>query len=1096
MPRLVWKAVLAAAVVTLVTVAGGAVAKGAGGSHAVRFAKIDPALYASDGAAGKFTPASLSNKQVTAVVQLGGAPVAVRDADAKKQGAKLTGAQKNAIRQQLTAQQDALHGRLANAGARIVGQMQDAYNGVQVTIAQKNLAKLASLPNVVGVHAVAKFKPANINGVPFVGAPAAWQNFSATGTGVKVASLDTGIDYTHADFGGPGTAAAWDYAFAHSTVDPATDSTLAAEFGPSAARVKGGTDFVGDDYNADDPDNSVPQPDKNPLDCNGHGSHTAGTMAGSGVTSGGATYGGPYNGSTSTNPSDWKVFPGVAPRADIYAYRVFGCAGSSSIVDLAIDQAVADGMNVISMSLGSDFGGADDPTSVAAQNAVNDGVSVVASAGNAGGNGYMVGSPSTANGVLSVAAMDGTTATFPGAHLVLGQGGGGPIDAINANGATVPTATYTLRVVPGTGQQVSTPTGSGIDGDPISVGCTVADVEAPNGGHPWPAGTVLVVERGICARVHKAVVAFQAGAAAVIMVNNSAGFPPVEGEITSDPDDPDFHGTVTIPFLGVPGSSTPSTSTNGQALLAGNGGSITLSPTNVQNSGYKTTTSFSSGGPRNPDSAPKPDVIAPGLSVISAGVGTGTGGATISGTSMACPMTAGIAALVKQVHPAWNGLQIKAAIMNTADRSLNTGYNVRRAGAGVVQAQKAVNSSVLATTADQLDSIAFGYVPGSGDYPDHKAITLTNNGATDATYDLSVVTNGDQRGAVVGVSPSSVTVPHGGSMTVQVNLSISESAFAALPSVDTFVIGPGGVLTVRGDIVATPTAGDASAQELAVPYLVAPRGLSNVVASTPAAWTMSNSPAGKGFTSTLPVRNNGIHGGTADLYAWGIHDAADSNAPMDVRDVGVQVQPGANFGVSDSDRGLVFLINTYGQATNQSVNEYDVLIDTNRDGQADFIVAGFDLGAVLTGDNDGRYGSFTIDAATGDIIDAFFADAPMNGSTIELPAIASEIGLAQKAAKPTAFRYTVNAFSLVPGGIVDTMGSAPLFDPFHPAVSSGVLNADGTPKEVAVGSTISLPLSIDKSQQAKTPALGWLVASVDDDNGAPQADEVAAPALK
>ena len=332
-------------------------------------------------------------------------------------------------------------------------------------------------------------------------------------------------------------------------------------------------------------------------------------------------------------------------------------------------------------------------------------------------------------------------------------------------------------------------------------------------------------------------------------------------------------------------------------------------------------------------------------------------------------------------------------------------------------------------------------------------------------------------------------------MTVQVNLSISASAFAALPSDDTFAVGPGGVNTVRGDIVATKTAGDASAQDLVVPYLVVPRGLSNVVAGTPAAWTMSNGPTGKGFTSTLPVTNNGIHAGTADLYAWGIHDGNDSNAPMDVRDVGVQVQPGANFGVSDSDRGLVFLINTYGQATNQSVNEYDVLIDTNGDGQADFVVVGFDLGALLTGVADGRYGSFTIDASTGDIIDAFFADAPMNGSTIELPAIASEIGMVQKAAKPTAFRYTVNAFSLVPGGIVDTMGSA-LFDPFHPAVSSGVLNPDGTPKAVAAGSTISLPLSIDKSQQAKTPALGWLVASVDDANGAPQADEVAAPALK
>ena len=151
---------------------------------------------------------------------------------------------------------------------------------------------------------------------------------------------------------------------------------------------------------------------------------------------------------------------------------------------------------------------------------------------------------------------------------------------------------------------------------------------------------------------------------------------------------------------------------------------------------------------------------------------------------------------------------------------------------------------------------------------------------------------------------------------------------------------------------------------------------------------------------------------------------------------------------------------------------------------------GFDLGDLLTGTFNGQYASFTIDASTGDVIDAFFADAPMNGSTIELPAIASEIGLTQKAAKPTAFRYTVNAFSLVPGGIVDTTGSA-LFDPFHPAVSSG----DFSPL-AAGGGTASLPLSIDKSQQAKTPALGWLVASVDDANGAPQADEVAAPAVK
>ena len=80
-------------------------------------------------------------------------------------------------------------------------------------------------------------------------------------------------------------------------------------------------------------------------------------------------------------------------------------------------------------------------------------------------------------------------------------------------------------------------------------------------------------------------------------------------------------------------------------------------------------------------------------------------------------MTAGIAALVKQAHPTWNGAQIKAAIMNTADPSLNVGYNTRMAGTGVVQAQHAVNSTVLATTTDSLDSIKFGYVPAPATTP-------------------------------------------------------------------------------------------------------------------------------------------------------------------------------------------------------------------------------------------------------------------------------------------------------------------------------------------------------------------------------------------
>ena len=667
------------------------------------------------------------------------------------------------------------------------------------------------------------------------------------------------------------------------------------------------------------------------------------------------------------------------------------------------------------MSLGSDFGGTDDPTSVAAQNAFDDGIAVVASAGNAGPNAYMVGSPSTSNGVLSVAAIDGSVPTYPGANLTLTTSGGasaGVVSAIEANGAGLPSGPLPVKVL------------RNADGT-VSLGCSKAE-------YAGTAGMLVVTTRGTCARVARAVFGDEAGSAAVVMINNAAGYPPFEGQITSNPDTGEQH-IVTIPFLGVRKNAA-----DGANLLAADGGSVTLSATTVTNTNYKSAASFSSGGPRNPDSAPKPDVIAPGVSVISAGMGTGNNSLVDSGTSMACPMTAGIAALVKQMHPSWNGAQIKAAIMNTADPSLNVGYNTRISGTGVVQAQNAVNSSVLATTTDSLDSIKFGYVPGSGAYTATNAFTLTNTGSTTANYNLSVVGNGSQRGAGITVSPSSASVAAGTTSTVQVTLSMSAAAFAALPSDDSFVVGPGGVISVRGNIVATPVAGDpADHQTLRLPYMFVPRGLSNVTAGTPGPWAKS----GQTFTATLPLSNNGLHAGTADLYSWGITDPNESGQPMDVRDAGVQVLPGSAFGVADTDRGLVFLINTWGQSTNQSVNEFDIPIDTNRDGTPDFIVVGIDLGFVTTGVFNGQMASFTINASTGAIVDAFFADAPMNGSTIELPVLASDLGLSQKAngigpVKQQGSIYSVNAFSLVPGTFVDTTGAASI-NPFAPPVSSG-----------------------------------------------------------
>ena len=161
-------------------------------------------------------------------------------------------------------------------------------------------------------------------------------------------------------------------------------------------------------------------------------------------------------------------------------------------------------------------------------------------------------------------------------------------------------------------------------------------------------GKIAVVNRGTCARVARAVFGQQAGAIAVIMVNNETVLPPFEGKITGNPDTGEVY-EVTIPFLGVKGLPTTATSDGGK-LRASNGTTATLVAKQLTNTNFRGFAGFSSGGPRTGDSFLKPDVTAPGVSIVSTGNGTGNGAATISGTSMASPHVAGVAALTKQAH--------------------------------------------------------------------------------------------------------------------------------------------------------------------------------------------------------------------------------------------------------------------------------------------------------------------------------------------------------------------------------------------------------------------------------------------------------------
>ena len=317
----------------------------------------------------------------------------------------------------IEAAQQATATWLAGHDVPVLYRTQRVYNGIAVRAHPAQVATLATLPGVKAIHRILAARPDNATSVPYLDAPLLWGGVAgappALGTGMRIAIIDTGIDYLHADFGGPASSDAY------AANDPAISGDVP---GFPNIKIVGGYDFAGDRYNAD-PDslhyNPVPQPDPDPMDCYGHGTHVAGTAAGFGVTGDSAPYNGPYT--ATANLGALRIGPGVAPLAELYALKVFGCAGSSDLVPQAIEWAVdpdgdgdfADRVDVINLSLGSPYGELYDPTSVAANNAAQLGVVVVASAGNSGDDFFALGSPSNADRVISVAAIQHGQTTLP-----------------------------------------------------------------------------------------------------------------------------------------------------------------------------------------------------------------------------------------------------------------------------------------------------------------------------------------------------------------------------------------------------------------------------------------------------------------------------------------------------------------------------------------------------------------------------------------------------------------------------------------------------------------------------------------------------------
>lgn len=495
-----------------------------------------------------------------------------------------------------------------------------------------------------------------------------------------------------------------------------------------SARVAYGYDFVGDAYNADTTSpayNPVPVPDANPDDCGGHGTHVAGIVGANGTVK------------------------GVAPGVTFGAYRVFGCAGStdSDIIIAAMERALTDGMQVVNQSLGAAFQWPQYPTAKAADRLVKAGVVMVASIGNSGASGvWTAGAPGVGKEVIGVASFDNTTIDLRQFSL---STGGAPIGYLEATGAPAS---------PTSGSEPLARTGTTTT---LDDGCAVQ----PAGSL---TGKVALIRRGTCSFYQKSFNAQTAGATGVILYNNTTGL--INPTVVGSP-------AITIPVVSISAADGATIDAQIQAGPV----SINWSPDagNFPNPTGGLISSFSSYG-LTPDLQLKPNVGAPGGSILSTYPLEGGGYAVLSGTSMSSPNVAGTVALMLQARPTLKPETIKALLQNGSEPkawSLNAASGlidaVHRQGSGMIDVVQSVTGKVGVSPSEL--SLGEGQAG-----PVTRTLTLKNLSNTPVTYTLSNVGGVGTTatfvpgfwGSVAGAtfSAPTVTVPAKGTASVDVTL--------------------------------------------------------------------------------------------------------------------------------------------------------------------------------------------------------------------------------------------------------------------------------------------------------------------------------------
>ncbi len=343
---------------------------------------------------GRIAPQLLGGRgQVQVWVQLQDEPLAVAAANAESTGLPLTGDAQRALLAALQGKHDDLSFDAESLGGRELGRVSKSQNAVAFEIEAAQLPALAAHPGVVTVRPVIDYSVELSETVPYIGATAV-QNLGVTGKGVRVAVLDTGIDYTHRNMKGSGTAADYTAAFGTSLDDPRNKTVNPALF--PTDKVVGGFDFIGEHW---------PQPDGRPVADGGCGRNSAGValvclrpdpnpIACGGVGGCDGTHGTHVADIIGGLSKDGK-HKGVAPGTQLYAVKVCSSVSSScsgvalmQAMDFALDPNgdgdISDHVDVINMSLGSNYGQKEDDLTQASENAVRAGV-VVATAGDGGG---------------------------------------------------------------------------------------------------------------------------------------------------------------------------------------------------------------------------------------------------------------------------------------------------------------------------------------------------------------------------------------------------------------------------------------------------------------------------------------------------------------------------------------------------------------------------------------------------------------------------------------------------------------------------------------------------------------------------------------